>query len=212
MTINCVRVVVTSVLREAVAHTRSAGHFISSGDTLCVNVRGLQLGRLCESSIVWEQILSHFKRRKQTTDAHMACFKNVGLELLHTKHDTTPLFDMLQHRLLDTLPFCVCVHVVFFCLGFSTCFTNSSSIFARKSAVSNEGAIPGGLTGAEGLEIRDKVVQERAPWRALPRPPRSKRNSESLPSSWKQVSTPLASAPTHTPVGEPLSRERTAVA
>jgi hypothetical protein len=98
MTMDGVRVLVTCVLSEGVDHTRSAGHFISSGHTLCVNVRDLQLGRRCESSIVWQPMLSHFKRRHHTTDTHIVCFKNVVLELLHTKHQATPLFDVLQSQ------------------------------------------------------------------------------------------------------------------
>lgn len=98
MTIDGVRVLVTSVLRESIVHTRSAGHFISTGNTLCVNVRDFVLGRRCESSIVWQPMLSHFQRRNNTIDAHIACFKNMGLELLHIKHQATPLFDVLQSQ------------------------------------------------------------------------------------------------------------------
>jgi hypothetical protein len=95
MTVDGVRVLVTSIFSECIVHTRRVSHFVSSSDTRCVNVRGLQLGRRCESSIIWQPMLSHFKRRKDTTDAHIACFKNLGLELLQTKHRATPLFDVL---------------------------------------------------------------------------------------------------------------------
>jgi hypothetical protein len=44
---------VTSILRED-SHTRSASHFISVADKPCVNVRALDLGRRCQSSILWQ--------------------------------------------------------------------------------------------------------------------------------------------------------------
>jgi hypothetical protein len=96
MILDGVRITVTSVLRQDIAHTRSALHFISSGDNKCVNVRALQLGRRCEFSVIWQPMLSHFLRRTHTTAVHTASFRNLGLQLQDTKHTTMPLFDVVE--------------------------------------------------------------------------------------------------------------------
>lgn len=96
MILDGVRVAVTSVLREDIAHTRSALHFISSGENKCVNVRALQLGRRCESSVIWQPMLSHFLRRAHTTAVHTASFRNLGLKLQDTKHTIMPLCDVVE--------------------------------------------------------------------------------------------------------------------
>jgi hypothetical protein len=96
MILDGVRVAVTSVLREDIAHTRSAFHFISSRDNKCLNVRALQLGRRCDSSVIWQPMLSHFLRRNQTTAVHTASFRNLGLKLQDTKHTTMPLYDVVE--------------------------------------------------------------------------------------------------------------------
>ena len=96
MMIDGVQVAVTSVLREDIAHTRSALQFVSSGDNKCVNVRALQLGRRCEFSVVWQPVLSHFLRRAHTTTLHTASFRNLGLQLQHTKHTIMPLCDVVE--------------------------------------------------------------------------------------------------------------------
>jgi hypothetical protein len=96
MILDGVQVAVTSVLRQDFAHTRSALHFISSGDNKCVNVRALQLGRRSELSVVWQPMLSHFLRRANTTALHTASFRNLGLPLQHTKHAITPLCDVVE--------------------------------------------------------------------------------------------------------------------
>ena len=121
--LNCLRVCGTVLCPDTdTTVVYGTGVFCVDGKVIETNipvgqVRGLRGGlyfedfiknqvqlRLCESSIVWEQILSHFKSRKQTTDAHMACFKNVGLELLHTKHDTTAVSPFISDEFRPPWP------------------------------------------------------------------------------------------------------------
>jgi hypothetical protein len=102
---------VTSILREDASHTRSASHFISVADKPCVNVRALDLGRRCQSSILWQPMLSHFLRRVRTTDVHCASFCNLGLELQNTQHNATPLFDVLHSQSVSGKFVCLSVFI-----------------------------------------------------------------------------------------------------
>jgi hypothetical protein len=96
MILDGVRVAVTSVLCNNVTHTRSASHFVCSGDNKCVNVRTFQLGRRCESSVIWQPMLSHFLRRVHTNAVHTKSFLNLGLQLQDTKYTSMPLCDVVE--------------------------------------------------------------------------------------------------------------------
>ena len=96
MLLNGVRVACTSVLCNNVAHTRSAMHFVSSNDNKCVNVRALQLGRRCDSTVIWQPMLSHFMRRVRTSSVHTNSFRNLGLQVQDTKYTSMALYDVVE--------------------------------------------------------------------------------------------------------------------
>jgi hypothetical protein len=90
-----VPVMVTSVLCGNRRNKRSVCHFISSYDK-CVNFRSLNLNRRSELQIDWPPVLSHFLRRSQITNIHIASFRNLGLEVENTEYNNNALFHILK--------------------------------------------------------------------------------------------------------------------
>jgi hypothetical protein len=90
-----VPVFVTSILCGNRRNKRSVCHFISTDDK-CVNFRSLNLNRRSELQIDWPPVLSHFLRRSQITNLHIASFRNLGLHVENTEYSNNALFNILK--------------------------------------------------------------------------------------------------------------------
>jgi hypothetical protein len=94
-------------------HCHSVAHFISSGDTECVNLRQLGLGRRPTSCLLLPPLLSHFKRRQDVASMHRTSFTNAGLpQLTQAKHSVTPLFVVQSSQTLGEHAGVSCFSVV----------------------------------------------------------------------------------------------------
>lgn len=87
---------ITSVLSTNAAKSNNVFHFLGSKDTKCVDVRLLELGRRCQSSVIMQPVLSRFLQRTLYSTVHKASFSNLGLELENTKQKTMPLYNVVQ--------------------------------------------------------------------------------------------------------------------
>ena len=86
-------------------HCLSGSHFISSGDTECVNLRRLGLGRGPTSCLLLPPLLSHFKRRQDVANMHRTSFTNVRLhKLTQTTHSFTPSSSCRARRHWASIP------------------------------------------------------------------------------------------------------------